>query len=154
MENPARRQSSSRGYFGRIKLEFDRVAAGTSDEGVEDRVGGDRVFGGGSDVRNDCRSSCTCWRGSERKREAPCPLTVSRSEFGRIIAGATAPPAGRPFAPVAQWIEHSPSKREVAGSIPAWGTFQNLKLFPASIRRSRHPLRLNKTVMPPKRTED
>ena len=25
-------------------------------------------------------------------------------------------------APVAQWIERSPSKRNVAGSIPAWGT--------------------------------
>ena len=25
-------------------------------------------------------------------------------------------------APLAQWIEHSPSKRNVAGSIPAWGT--------------------------------
>ena len=35
-------------------------------------------------------------------------------------------PSGRAsLAPVAQWIEHSPSKRNVAGSIPAWGTNTN-----------------------------
>jgi hypothetical protein len=56
------------GFFGRIEFEFARVAAGTSDEDVEDHVGGDRVFGGGSDVRNDYRSSCSYWRGSERNQ--------------------------------------------------------------------------------------
>ena len=34
-----------------------------------------------------------------------------------------------PPAPVAQWTEHPPSKRQVAGSNPAWGTSGGLQIW-------------------------
>ena len=44
-----------------------------------------------------------------------------------------------PYAPVAQWIEHPPSKRVVAGSIPAWGTTQPILWGTLKIATFAHP---------------
>ena len=65
------------------------------------------------------------------------PGIVEIPGLRRILAAAAPDGDGalRRSAPVAQWIEHSPSKREVAGSIPAWGTSTKNLNASASHRR-------------------
>lgn len=55
----------------------------------------------------------------ESGQPAPTRYTSLTMERRRFVALCDAP--------VAQWIEHPPSKRRVAGSIPAWGTPLSLR---------------------------
>src|SRR5690349_22827008 len=61
-------------------------------------------------------------------------MTGSSDTSGRVsLRPGTGLASGAPIAPVAQWIEHSPPKRGVAGSTPALGaTLESGRFTPLS----------------------
>ncbi len=80
---------------------------------------------------SSARLSCSCRHASGHnvERDAHWLFRSRRSAvYSQVHWRPERVGAGR-LAPVAQWIEHSPSKRRVAGSIPAWGNDPKTSAF-------------------------
>ena len=85
---------------------------------------------------SSARLSCSCRHASGHNVERDAHWLFRSRRFAVYSQVHWRPErvgAGR-LAPVAQWIEHSPSKRRVAGSIPAWGTDTKNLIVSASQR--------------------